>query len=527
MKESDLTPELFVAHDSEGEVGSFVKMALFQPSEMLRPNHGFQSKLGVSYATSFYTVHEMLEIIPNEGDKVHERLESQACVGANGFLEQVNIVSVINKLNSSLPVTVSYYDASGQMQGTVQSVVAGNLKSDFIINDMGLELDTYGTVCVDVDGPVGSWSGGIALYKPDQRSGAGVFGDGFDFALYYPFSNPKVGVTTVPLNTFHLGTDARDTVANWIAVSDAVTDGARLKGALKVYGATGSLVYEERVVIPDGGRIDFAGHLSLTGGLNIDAVGMAEFVPDNVEQDYYLTVTRYFYDCQGVACNDFLTAFAVPDRPGTSSEIAGGITTADGLISVVELNNTEVGSSTVDVEIRNASGATMGNPQSDVPEKGTRHIIVNANGNVGFLAADNDGLSTVEAEKGSVSALHMMYRLDDTGQLEEAFAAPLVASPGISQVSQFNTFIEHQNTTEVCNVTPESRSVTVRYVDVTGVEVHQEDLVLKPWESKRFVVPVLPINTFGSVLIDADAEGVVLRNYVSRPGQYTMVFGAE
>jgi hypothetical protein len=467
-------------------------------------------------------------------DCVHEQLASSACVGVNGFLNQVNIASVVNLLPANLNVLVEYFDLAGSRKGSVRNTIAANLKFDYIINDLGLEADTVGTVCVTTSGAEGSWTGGVAIYKPDERinpANQQVFGDGFDFALYYPFQNLRTGSTTVPLNTFHLGTDPAATVANWIAISDGLRDGAPLRGSLFYYNDQGSEIGRDAVDIPDGGRRDFAGHTGLTGTTNGDAIGMAVFVPTALPNGkpapYLLTLTRYFYDCPGSSCNNFLTAFNIPNRPGTEESIIGGVSTINSEISVVELNNNTRSLANTDVDVYAVSGQSLGSSDVEVPGRGTRHVIVNRVGSTGYLAENTSGAATVRALSGFVSALSIFYKLDQFGGLQYAYAVPLVGSPGQLQISQFNSFIGHQNTPELYNSGSSSATVDINYIDVSGNNVFGKTVNIPSRGTVRIENVPLPANTFGTINVQSNKLGIVFRNYVSRPGQYTLSFGAQ
>ena len=214
---------------------------------------------------------------------IHEELDPFACASANGFLGQVNIATTINQSTIPLDFKVEYRDLFGVTKGVVEANIAPLQKMDFIINDLGLEPDTYGTVCVTVDTEErGAWSGGVSLYKADERDGEQAFGAAVDFVLYYPFTNPRTGSYTLPLNTFHLGVRQDGTIANWIRITDAEPgDGERLRGELLYFDEQGKLIKSDQVDLPDGGRFDFSGHEGLAGIENVDAVGMARFVPES------------------------------------------------------------------------------------------------------------------------------------------------------------------------------------------------------------------------------------------------------
>jgi len=469
------------------------------------------------------------EICPTGKDCINEQLEPSACASANSFLGQVNIASVINKLSTGLSFKVEYRDLAGITRGSVQATIQSFQKMDFIINDLGLAPDTYGTVCVTADTTVsGAWSGGLTLYKSESRNGTANFGSNFDFALYYPFTNARSGAYTLPLNTYHLGVRADGTVANWVRITDAeYRDGLGLKGTLYFFGEDGSLVKTQDVDLNDGGRFDFSGHEAIGGADNKDAVGMVRFVPqdkpDGKAAKFYMSLGRYFYDCVGASCNNFYTAFAIPHRPGTNVGTSGGVSTVNGELSIVELNNISSELASGSLSVFAADGLSAGGMSLAVPALSTEHIIVNRNGANGFLENNTLASGTVTPETGMLSATSFFYKLDSAGELQYGYAAPLMATTGIVQVSEFNSFIEQTNEVEIYNTEGESISAQITAYDANHNVVLVKDISVPAHGTVRFALDV-PKDTYGTVVLQAAHSGLGLRNYVSRPGEYVLPF---
>lgn len=464
---------------------------------------------------------------------IYEDLEPSACAGANGFLYQVNIASVQNLKAVPLKVRVEYRDlAGGAPKGIANATIGPNLKQDFIVNDLGLELDRYGTVCVITDATErGAWSGGVAIYKPDLRSGTPApFGTSFDFVLYHPFTNPRKGAYTQPLNTFHLGVDPVSTVANWVSITDGEPgDGKLLFGKLVYLDQDGNTAGEQEIFIPDGGRFDFSGHEGIGGPDNNDAVGMVQFHPkakeDGTAATYYIVIARYFYECVGASCPNFHTAFVVPHRPAATVALNGGVSTVKGELSIVELNNL-VGSDNIDVGLNffDTAGVNAGAANVPIPPQGTRHYIVNKVGDQGVFAADSVGAAQVAALNGSVSAVSMFYKLDAFGKLLYAYATPLLEEPGVAQVSEYNSFLGQRNEGEVFNPNDDPVSVNIRAIDYLNTQVAEVNLDIPAKGSERFDF-ALPPDSYGSIIIQANGtQGVVFRNYVSRADEYAIAF---
>jgi len=465
-------------------------------------------------------------------DCIFRPLAPTAQAGVNSFLGQINIASVINVSGSNLAVTVEYVDLLGNIVGTVDKTLAPGIKEDFIINDLGLGPDTVGTARIITDASSnGEWIGGVTIYKPDSRQGLQPFGTGFDFALYYPFANPQTGVSTVPLNTFHIGTNPQALVANWIAISDAERDGRDLKGSLEYFDDQGNLLSSDSVAIADGGRADFPGHIGVGGINNNDALGMARFTPENkpggASPLYQMNVTRYFYDCVGL-CNNFLSAFNLPTRPATMGATGGGISTADSEISIIELINTSGSNADVGYTVVSEAGALVGSQSVSIPPLGNRSIIINQSGSSGFFADNTVGAAGVVPVSGTISALSLFYKLDPaTGALLYGYAAPFVGSGREDLVAQFNSFISHQTTAEVINPLPSTISGALKATTVSGVEVLNIPFSINGNSTLRLPNLTLPLDTYGTVLVDADNDGLLVRTYVERKDSYKMTFVGE
>ena len=155
-------------------------------------------------------------------------------------------------------------------------------------------------------------------------------------------------------------------------------------------------------------------------------------------------------------------------------------------------------------------------------------MIVNNTGQSGFLASNEVGSTKVQATNGSLSALSIFYKLDpSTGALKYAYAAPLVESPGVSQLSQFNTFIAHSNRIELVNTNSVAVTAQVSFFDYTGANILNSGIVtLAAKQTKRLDTSTLPKDSYGTFTVSAGA-GVVVRNYVSRSGEYTVPFLGE
>ncbi len=468
---------------------------------------------------------------PTGVDCLDSDLEPTACASANGFLNQINIASVLNRGNIDLNTTVEYRDLEGIVRGSTNTRLIPYQKMDFIINDLGLVKDTYGTVCVKTDARTnGAWGGGLSLYKADARKTQGTFGDAFDFVLYYPYRNPQVGTFTQPLNTNHFGVRKDGTVANWIRITDAQRgDGERLRGVLVYTDASGAIIFQDIVNIPDGGRFDYSGHEAIGTYKNLDNIGMVKFMPasksDGSAAKYYMSTGRYFYDCIGASCTNFYTAFVLPKRPSTDVMTSGGVSTIEGETVVLELNNnTDNSSADVDLKSYAALGATS-NMRKAIPANGTAHVTINKHNGVGLLDNNTVGGINVDAMTGSVATTSIFYKLDNKGVLEYAYAAPLAGANKTVQFSEFNSFIGNINVSELFNSTDREASVQIQARDASNNLVLNSTIIVRPFSTER-VTLTLPKDTYGTIVAQSTTPGISFRNYVRR-SDYVVSFKGE
>src|SRR5690606_18840008 len=125
--------------------------------------------------------------------------------------------------------------------------------------------------------------------------------------------------------------------------------------------------------------------------------------------------------------------------------------TKNGEISIVEVGNVSSSGASAQVTVYNQNGSLAGTEVVAVPPLGTKHIIVNRVGQTGYLASESLGSAEAVVQSGLISAVSLFYKLDEFGVLQYGYAAPFVASPGASQLSEFNSFISHSNETEIYN----------------------------------------------------------------------------
>lgn len=444
----------------------------------------------------------------------NQQLAESACVGVNSFLQQVNILSIINQSTSEMSAEISYRDASGIVQEKTNLLLQADSKRDIIVNDLGLTEDTIGTVCITNNSPNSSWSGGITIFKPSSNS---ELGDSFDYALYYPLLNPFTGSVSASLNTFHLGMPESDLIANWISISDSNSnDNIGINGRLDFFDEAGGFITARTVDIPNGGRRDFDAHVALSGISNENRIGSVRFSPNLLENgesaQFHLTNTRYFYECPDGACSDFRTAFVVPIGSSDTNTQFSKVSGVKNEISIIEIVNPQLSQSNLALSVQNEIGAETSTLSTSIQNLNSSHLI---------FAGESE--SSVSINSNGANAVTVFYLLDDFGNLEHAYASPFSSNTALELKSQFNSFLGTTNTGEFQNTSNSAAQVEIFARDFDDNIVFSESLNLEAGQRSSIKL-ALPQNKYGTITILSDTLGVLFNNTVTNEGQYTLQF---
>lgn len=217
---------------------------------------------------------------------------------------------------------------------------------------------------------------------------------------------------------------------------------------------------------------------------------------------------------------NFLSAFVMPIVFPSGAERTGRLSTLSDEVSVIEVINAtanEVRSS------QSAFGTTGQAIYSDksirIAAKGSAHTIINS----GVLGFNTIGSAIVSGPRESLTETTIVYRLNNSGALALAYSLPFVQSAGTVQFADFNSFIGHKNFVEVTN-TAETKADTavVNVVDTSGSLLESLDVSLDPNQTKRFELGV-PGDKVGTIMLDSGTDnGLILRSFVEKEGQYVI-----
>ncbi len=464
-------------------------------------------------------------------------LGQTACAVVNGFFGHMNILSLSNEEEQDLGATITLTDSFGNTESGISVVLDGHEKEDFNVNMMGLDPDTVATLCVTTNSfALGGWNGAVAIYKPNTRQGVNpVFGaTGFDYVLHHQLQNAFVGTgpVGVPLNTFHLGVNPAANVTNWPSLGDGTPDdGFPLTGTMFYYAKGGASLGTDPVNIPDGGRQDFNGHLKLSPqnpGIG-EALGSAVFVanplPGGLDPKFYMTSTRYFFDCTTPGCTDLLTAFVVPPRAATDDTIAAPIPAKNGELAIVESYNPTGTAAAYELNAVGAFGQFLGGQNVSLPIHAVDHVVANrvvVNGvPQGYVLPEESAVAFIEATSGKVSANTVFYKLGADGKLSYAYSMPALGGVDEEAKSYFNSFLGQGNTTIVTNTSSQNATIELVYRNFIGANIAEFEFELSGHGIALFS-PNLPLDSYGSVAMESDRSGVSLYNVLRRGEEYAV-----
>lgn len=476
--------------------------------------------------TFFYLIISSLLVFvaTSSADNLYQPLKPKACVDVNGYLDQINVASIINiKPSGNLTALVEYRNNKGVLLGSVSKNLKPGEKVDLLVNDMGLLPDTIGALCVTTNSTTdGTWAGSITIYRPSL--GSLGLGGNFDWALYRPITNSLLGSSSASVNTIRIGMSNNSFVANWISIGDATPgDNKRLRGVLEYRGSNGQVIATQNVDIADGGVAAFGSHVIF----GPDAVGTAVFLPEDGAALYSFSNARYFYDCSSGACSLFHTAFILPPRPAVTTPVVSGASTLKNEISVVEVVNLAMSIATLSIDLYSGEGVLLKTLPVSVPAYGTRHFVLNSFDPNGAFPDETIGSIRAVVSSGEVSINSMFYHVNKSGYLEYAYTAPAAGQAGANQISQFNSFINHKTELEIVNIGDAALFSDVGFFEYTGFVVWLRHGLSIPAHGTKRLTVFLPRDTYGSVLFKNSHSQVAARVYSSRAYQYTVPYFSQ
>jgi plastocyanin len=393
------------------------------------------------------------------------RVRSPAYLLWNGFLEMRNILEIINKSGSALPIIVRLYNVSGAQTAVLNLSVPANGQRDIILNELqGFARDSYGLVRVEFDSPFNDLVEARVFFYRDQ----GLSGQ-FEFAFGVSVDKPLYGQAGVLFNTFQPSLDLTESayqVAQWLSVVNLDSAGAQ---GFRVdrFDQTGQLISSQRLTVPSFARIDIeAGHQN--PGAN--RVGLHLITPDDVTAPYLAQLYRYGgRGAPGATLNGYTFAFPLIARPGNGNVQTAFISTGAGAANWVELCNVSAQPSTATVEFYSSNGSLLRSQNVSLAARAQRHFDAGEILGSASPAATSGQVLIRPAQANSMLAYSMFYFRDQTsGAMKAMYGTPLRESLAGAVSGSYNLFLGMSNWLKVTNPSSQSTDFRLSIFDLNG-----------------------------------------------------------
>lgn len=395
-------------------------------------------------------------------------LAKNLCSEWNGFLGGMyNILELVNMSSQTLSLDLALYDINGVRRDLRQYAVAAGAQKDVLVHDLnGFELNAIGKVCVTHSGAESDLDGRMVYYKAELGRAAE---NRYEFAFAMPFENGIKGRQYVSYNTFQPSLDAADAanpVANWIQITNA---GASTQaGTLLFYNIDGAEIARTRVTVPAGARRDVAGHQ-----FGVNKVGLVEWVPDSSSAIFQLRNVRYVYD-NNSGYDNFDAAFQLSGAIGSGERLTVPLDTSAGS-AIVEVSNVLSSSTSVVVEIYNASGVRKAYIPITLRAKQSQHIITDS-----FLNGEK-GIAIIKGSSASsIVAVAMQYGRTASMGINYMYGIQAVQTLGSVLRSSYNTYLNQGCSLILTNPTAYLRSASISMKRSNGFQTLSGMHVLVP-----------------------------------------------
>lgn len=383
----------------------------------------------------------------------------------NGFLGMTNILELVNKGTSELPVTVSIYDIAGQQKSQTVIPVPAQGQYDLILNQVsGFSPDSYGIIKLEFAGS--SLEGRVSFYRSAAAQST------YEFAFAVPFTGVLQGETAVGFNTFQPSRaleDQGNAVSQWLSIVNLSATEEKTF-TVRRYLSNGTLLSTSTYAVPALQRLDVqAGHEDAGPG----QVGLNVIDPGDDASPYLAHLVRYGEKqavIPGVPSYGF--AFPLLAKAGTSADqwvpISSG---ADG-VNWLEVVNTSAGPAQVNVAFFDNGGNVLNQRVVELAGYAQEHILAS-----GMLSPGMSGAARISASNGTdVIAQSMFYFFDSLGHIDAMYGSQAgVVSDG-SKVGSYNLFLGMYSWLRIFNVSDQAQQVDLSVFGATGENARVVDL---------------------------------------------------
>lgn len=446
----------------------------------------------------------------NDPGSFRTHLKSPIQVLWNGFLKMINIVEIVNRGASPLPITLTVYDIAGVQRHQFSFAIAAAGQQDVILNTLpGFQEDSYGIVTLEFPtGYENSIDGRIFYYRTGTASD-------YEYAFGVPFVAPSYGTTSVGFNTFQPSSAAgegQNIVAQWLSIANLSASGPK-QFTLSRYAQDGSLLSQNVVSIPALGRTDFeAGHINPGPGF----VGLIQIEPADPAAPYLAQLMRYGGNAPaGRTASAYSFAFPLLAHAGNGESQRAIISTGAGAMNWLEVANVLGSPISVTLEFFDANGTLVSSGVATLAAHAQQHFNAGA-----LLPAGTSGsVRVTPSVPNAIIGQSMFYfRNPQTGSITAMYGSALQEAFGNEQFGSYNLFLGMSNWLKIFNLRDTATEVTVTVHNSSGnpnVRVIQlapnQGIDLGLHDTASFGTS---LNTYGVVQLETEQSGAVLGELV-------------
>ena len=402
----------------------------------------------------------------------------------NSFLGMNNIAELTNRGATSIPVTLTLYDITGNSIAQLRTTVPPLGQRDVILNALpGFVSNSYGLVTLDYSSV--DFDARLTFYRANGAS--------FDFAYSIPLIAALTGTAAVSFNTFQpslLPSEQSQPVANWLSITNADPNTTRAF-TVRRYNHAGTLLSSRRISVAPFARFDLeAGHQSP----GPSQVGLNEIVPDDPVAPYFANLVRY-----GITTTRYAFAYPLLASAGATTPLFVPISTGGGAQNWVEIVNASSTSITVTASLYARNGQALGDQLAiPIPPHSQRHLNASA-----ILGANASGLLALTSSTSQALIAHsLFYFFAPDGSIASMYGTRARPSSATDLVGSYNLFLEMYNWLKISNTTPSASSIRVLVHTASGI--HEEQHLLAPYATLE-----LPLHDLGRFGTQRDSYGLI------------------
>ena len=246
----------------------------------------------------------------------------------NSTLNMRNVLELMNRGSSALPVRVSLYSILGELVHQQNLTVPASSEKEVVINDLsGFVPDSQGLVKLEFNGPL---DGRMIMSRAHATRAE------YEFRYAMPLTNGLFGETSVSFNTTQPSTmrnERANIVMNWLSITNLDSEVKRFR--VNTFNRAGRLLSVRTVDVEPLTRMNLDGGHNLAGPRNS---GTHVVTPIDLDTHYLAELTRFGGNSpSGTNVSEYKFAFPLMARLPQSDREHVLVTREEGETSWLEI----------------------------------------------------------------------------------------------------------------------------------------------------------------------------------------------